>query len=168
MFAVNFTEILARYNGNVSHVLEAERPNDNWPRQMCTNGYWFNFTDIPYETAATEFGWVCENDTYGTWATSIFFVGAIVGGLLFGWVADRYGRVPALVFCNLTGFVGGIATAFSMNFWQFCLCRFLVGFAFDNCFTMMYILGELAGDCVRWWTNSLFKSTSEINIGEID
>lgn len=168
MFAVNFTEILARYNGNVSQVLEAERPNDNWPRQMCTNGYWFNFTDIPYETAATEFGWVCENDTYGTWATSIFFVGAIVGGLLFGWVADRYGRVPALVFCNLTGFVGGIATAFSMNFWQFCLCRFLVGFAFDNCFTMMYILGEFAGDCVRWWTNSLFKGPSEINIGEID
>lgn len=37
----------------------------------------------------------------------------------------------------------GVATAFSGSFWTFSLCRFLVGFAFDNCFTMMYILGKL-------------------------
>lgn len=37
----------------------------------------------------------------------------------------------------------GVSTAFVGNFWTFSLCRFLVGFAFDNCFTMMYILGKL-------------------------
>lgn len=36
----------------------------------------------------------------------------------------------------------GVSTAFSGTFWQFSLCRFFVGFAFDNCFTMMYILGK--------------------------
>lgn len=86
--------------------------------------------------------WVCENSTLPTLAQSIFFIGAIVGGLLFGWIADRFGRVPALAGCNIVGFIAGLLTAFTGNFWQFALCRFFVGFAFDNCFTMMYILGK--------------------------
>lgn len=65
-----------------------------------------------------------------------------VGGLLFGIIADRYGRIPALVGTNMLGFIGGIATAYSFNFISFAFSRFIVGFAFDNCFTMMYILGE--------------------------
>lgn len=85
---------------------------------------------------------MCENATKPALAQSIFFVGAIVGGLLFGWVADRFGRIPALVGCNLVGFVAGVLTAFSYDFWTFTICRFFLGFAFDNCFTMMYILGN--------------------------
>ncbi|KAJ8948973.1 hypothetical protein NQ318_022997, partial [Aromia moschata] len=84
--------------------------------------------------------WVCENSALPSTAQSVFFCGAILGGLVFGWIADRYGRIPALVGTNLTGFVGGVATAFCSSFWSFCVCRFLVGMAFDNCFTMMYIL----------------------------
>ncbi|XP_033363325.1 solute carrier family 22 member 8-like [Bombus vosnesenskii] len=87
-----------------------------------------------------QLGWVCQYDTLPTIAQSIFFIGAIFGGLIFGWVADQYGRIPALLGANLMGFLAGVATAFAGSFWQFTLCRFFVGFAFDNCFTMMYIL----------------------------
>lgn len=86
--------------------------------------------------------WVCDNAALPTIAQSVFFCGAIIGGLLFGWIADRFGRIPSLCGCNLLGFVAGCATAFTGSFWSFTLCRFLVGFAFDNCFTMMYILGK--------------------------
>lgn len=65
-----------------------------------------------------------------------------MGGLLFGWWADRYGRIPSLIACNLMGCAAGIITAYVQNFWQFAVVRFLMGFAFDNCFTMMYILGK--------------------------
>lgn len=61
----------------------------------------------------------------------------------FRWIADHYGRIPALAGCNIIGFIAGVSTAFVGNFWQFSLCRFFVGFAFDNCFTMMYILGTV-------------------------
>lgn len=131
MYAVNFTEILAK---------GIKVADSTWPTVPCRSGWSYNFTDVPYETVATEQNWVCDDAALPTYAQSIFFVGAIVGGLLFGWIADRFGRIPALVGCNLMGFGAGVGTAFSTNFWQFALFRFLIGFAFDNCFTMMYIL----------------------------
>ncbi len=52
----------------------------------------------------------------------------------------RYGRVPALVLANLLGAVGGALSVVSTNFWLFMMFRFITGMAFDNCFTMIYIL----------------------------
>ena len=65
-----------------------------------------------------------------------------MGGILLGYLADRFGRIPALILCNLIGAVAGIITTFSFNFPVFAFSRFLMGMAFDNCFTLMYILGE--------------------------
>ncbi|XP_055844858.1 carcinine transporter-like [Episyrphus balteatus] len=131
MYGVNFTEMLAK---------GIKVADPSWPIVPCQRGWTYNFTEIPYETVATEQNWVCDQAALPTYAQSIFFVGAIVGGLLFGWIADRFGRIPALIWSNMIGFAAGVATAFAGNFWQFALLRFLVGFAFDNCFTMMYIL----------------------------
>ncbi|XP_068621935.1 carcinine transporter-like [Battus philenor] len=117
-----------------------KQPDPSWPIRKCQDKWEFNFTDVPYETIASQLGWVCDKDNYGATAQSIFFCGAIVGGLLFGWIADKYGRIPALVGTNMTGFLAGVGTAFTNSFWSFCLCRFLVGLAYDNCFIIMYIV----------------------------
>ncbi|KAI5732557.1 hypothetical protein M8J76_001680 [Diaphorina citri] len=124
MYAVNYTHLLG------SGITKAD---PSWPIVECQHGWDYDHSDIPYTTIATE-------DTLSTWAQAFFFCGAIVGGLVFGWVADRFGRVPALVLTNLVGFIFGVITAFTKSFWQFALCRFFVGLSFDNCFTMMYIL----------------------------
>ncbi|XP_002035519.2 organic cation transporter protein [Drosophila sechellia] len=131
MYDVNYTEILAQ--GKVM-------ADPQWPRVKCRHGWSYNFTEIPYATVATEQNWVCDDAALPTYAQSIFFLGAIVGGLLFGWVADRFGRIPALIGTNMMGLLAGVGTAFVSNFWEFAIMRFFVGFAFDNCFTMMYIL----------------------------
>ncbi|XP_013176005.1 PREDICTED: organic cation transporter protein isoform X1 [Papilio xuthus] len=115
-------------------------PDDEWPTIPCAHGWEYNKSDVPYDTIASELDWVCEKDNLPATAQAIFFCGAIVGGLVFGWIADKYGRIPALVGTNLIGFTAGVGTAFCSTFWSFALCRFLVGLAFDNCFTMMYIL----------------------------
>lgn len=125
-----------------SEMAERTEPDPSWPIIKCKHGWEYNFTDIPYATVATDHDWVCDDGYLPTLSQSIYFLGAIVGGLLFGWIADRYGRIPALAGCNLVGFAAGVLTAYVDNFWQFAVCRFLVGFAFDNCFTMMYILGK--------------------------
>ncbi|XP_017137337.1 organic cation transporter protein isoform X1 [Drosophila miranda] len=131
MYDVNYTEIMAQ--GKVM-------ADPKWPKVKCRHGWSYNYTEIPYSTVATEQNWVCDDAALPTYAQSIFFLGAIVGGLLFGWVADRYGRIPALIGTNLIGLFAGVGTAFANSFWEFAAMRFFVGFAFDNCFTMMYIL----------------------------
>lgn len=100
--------------------------------------------------------WVCDKSYYPNLAQSIYYVGSICGGLLFGFIADNYGRIPALIGCNLFGAIAGMTTVFSNNFWQFALCRFFVGFAFDGCFAMLYILGETNNE-------SLTKSNNQSN-----
>ncbi|XP_068085199.1 organic cation transporter protein-like [Anabrus simplex] len=131
MFDVDYAHLVSE---NVTN------PSETWPVVPCRHGWEFDLSDIPYLSISAEYEWVCDNSALPSVATAVFFCGAILGGLIFGWVADRYGRIPALVGTNAIGFAAGVATCFVTNFWQFCICRFLVGLAFDNCFTMMYIL----------------------------
>ncbi|KAG4065765.1 hypothetical protein HA402_012443 [Bradysia odoriphaga] len=142
MYNVNYTEKL------LNNITEA---NPLWPIQSCIFGYEFDHSEIPYTTIATELGWVCESDALPTIAQSVFFLGAITGGIIFGWTADRFGRVPALIGANVVGGLAGIGTAFCHQFWSFTLCRYFAGFAFDNCYTLMYILAlEYVGP--KWRT----------------
>ncbi|XP_050294589.1 solute carrier family 22 member 13 [Anthonomus grandis grandis] len=131
MYDVNYTEIIQK---------GVKSADPSWKTIRCRSGWEYNTTEVPYSTIATENDWVCDNAALPSTAQSIFFCGAILGGLVFGWIADRWGRIPALVGTNLVGFIGGMATTMCASFWTFAACRFLVGMAFDNCFTMMYIL----------------------------
>ncbi|OWR51601.1 Ectonucleotide pyrophosphatase/phosphodiesterase family member 4 [Danaus plexippus plexippus] len=115
-------------------------PDSNWPVKKCEQQWEYNYTDVPYETIASQLDWVCDRDNYAATAQSVFFCGSIIGGLIFGWVADKFGRVPAILGTNMAGFLAGVGTAFANSFWSFCLCRFLVGLAYDNCFMVMYIV----------------------------
>lgn len=134
MYDVNYEQLIA---------LGITEANASWPISSCRQGWSYNFTDIPYATIATDLNWVCDDAALATYAQSIFFIGAIFGGLLFGWIADKFGRIPSMIACNVVGCLAGMATAYMETFWQFALMRFIVGFAFDNCFMIMYILGEL-------------------------
>lgn len=161
MYYVNYTEIL---NSGI------RTPNTSWPKTSCRHGWTFDYTNIPYASIAAEVGlehelyyipkqrmnfrktikeplifqleWVCDIEYYSSVAQSVFYIGSIVGGFIFGYMADNYGRVPALVACNGVGFIASIATAFCNSFWSFCLCRFIVGTAFDNCFNIIFIIGR--------------------------
>ena len=75
--------------------------------------------------------WVCEDDWRPNFAQSMFFAGSIVGSLLFGLLADRYGRLPVLVMSNILACGAGVATGFSKGFVDFVIYRFLVGMAYD-------------------------------------
>ena len=42
---------------------------------------------------------------------------------------------------NILGCIGGVGTIFTNDFWDFAICRFLVGMSVDSCFLMLYIIG---------------------------
>ncbi|KAJ8737900.1 hypothetical protein PYW08_000495 [Mythimna loreyi] len=73
----------------------------------CQHGWEFNKTEFAYPTIGSEMGWVCEQNSNQATAQSIFFVGSIVGGLIVGFIADRFGRIPAAVFSNIIGAIAG-------------------------------------------------------------
>jgi len=83
---------------------------------------------------------VCDEADKVPLAQALFFVGSIVGGITTGYIADRFGRVPAIVICNLVSAVAGIITAFSSNFAVFAFSRFLIGIGYPHCFVLVYIL----------------------------
>ena len=66
-------------------------------------------------------------DEVGAWISAVFLYGWMIGGLLFGPLADRIGRVRALAFT--TGLCGGamLATAFVPNHYILLLLRALTG-----------------------------------------
>ncbi|XP_035734489.1 carcinine transporter-like [Vespa mandarinia] len=130
------------YNVNYSEILNkgTTESDPNWPKVPCLNGWEYNYTMIPYASIATELSWVCERTFLSSAAQSAFFVGSIIGGLIFGYIADHYGRIPALVSCNAVGFFASVATAFCNSFWTFCLARLIVGTSFDNCFNILFII----------------------------
>lgn len=129
------------YSVNWSEVLTAGgQGNPEWNVIPCQYGWEFNKSEIPYPTIVSDLGWVCDRDSYQANAQAIFFLGSALGGFVVGWVADSFGRIPAVMVSNLFGAIGGIATAFVSDFLGFAICRFIVGMSYDNCLMMTYLL----------------------------
>ena len=57
--------------------------------------------------------------------TAFFLVGAATGGVVFGWIGDRFGRVRAMMFSVITYAVVSGACCFAATAWQLGLLRFV-------------------------------------------
>ena len=63
---------------------------------------------------------------WGDWFLAAFLLGGTAGGLLFGSLADRYGRKPIMIATILTYSVFAGLTYFAIELWQVALLRFFV------------------------------------------
>ena len=74
-----------------------------------------------------------EPETLGLTATEVglagssYIAGAILGALLFGHLADRYGRKRLFMVTLVIYVLGTLATSASVGFVSFAVCRFLTG-----------------------------------------
>ena len=102
-------------------------------------------------------------DTFATWATSIFLIGWAIGGIIFGVMGDRLGRVKTML---LTIFIYSIFTglsALSFGFWDFALYRFLTGLGVGGEFAVgVALLAEVMPDRARPHTLGLLQAFSAI------
>ena len=64
---------------------------------------------------------------FGGYATSIFLIGWATGGLFFGVLGDRWGRVKTMLATIIIYSIFTGISAFSRNFMEFCLWRFMTG-----------------------------------------
>lgn len=67
-----------------------------------------------------------DNTTAGT-LTSITLAGAFVGGLIFGTLADRFGRITMLTYSVIFFGLFTLCSAFAPNFWLMSIFRFMAG-----------------------------------------
>ncbi|XP_041564330.1 beta-alanine transporter isoform X2 [Drosophila elegans] len=132
------------YDTNYTKIHFAPNPsayiNTSLPTMPCKRGYVFEQDEKTYISATMEFGWLCDDDKYATYAQIIFFVGSILGALGYGYFADHCGRLAALVSSSFVALLGSFATSMSYDFFSFALSRFIVGTSYDTGFTMVYIL----------------------------
>ncbi|ALC44123.1 CG5592, partial [Drosophila busckii] len=130
MYDVNYTQLL---EDNVSIA------DKDWPKKHC-NDWVYDKKQVPYDTIAMQYNWVCDDYALGAYTVTIYFVGSIVGAIIFGYTTDHCGRIPALMLANTCGLVGGVLSAFCKGFSTFAGARFVVGMAYDYCCTPIYIL----------------------------
>jgi MFS family permease len=63
----------------------------------------------------------------GSWITAVFLLGWTVGGILFGWLGDRYGRVKAMAGSILLYSVFTGLSGMTQSWPELATCRFLTG-----------------------------------------
>lgn len=66
-------------------------------------------------------------DPQVTGAATVYLAGAVLGAIFFGWLTDRLGRKKLFMVTLATYSIATVCTAFSFNFWSFCLFRFFTG-----------------------------------------
>ncbi|MEV0195218.1 sugar porter family MFS transporter [Nonomuraea sp. NPDC050691] len=81
---------------------------------------------------------------------SVLLLGAVVGALSCGRIADRYGRRPLLAGLGVVFFVGIAAAAVANGYWMLMLGRFVMGLAVGGVSaTVPTYLGEMAPAQIR-------------------
>ena len=96
-------------------------------------------------------------------ATAIFMIGWALGGVLFGILGDRIGRVKTMTMTILTYSVFTGIVIFSRGMWDFSLYRFLCGFGVGGQFAVgVALVAEVVPPRARPYALGLVQATSAL------
>src|SRR5262245_53183058 len=100
---------------------------------------------------------------FAGYATSIFLIGWATGGLFFGVLGDRIGRVKTMMLTILLYSLFTGLSAFSQNFWQFAVFRFLTGLGVGGEFAVgVSLVAEVMPDKARPFALGLLQALSAV------
>ncbi|XP_063419083.1 solute carrier family 22 member 3-like [Mytilus trossulus] len=89
---------------------------------------------------ASEWDLVCSNAYLSRLATTIYFIGVMVGGLIFGYLADKFGRKKIMLVTLFTPVAIGVLTALVKSYYLFVGLRFLQGIFIQGLQTTTYVM----------------------------
>ncbi|XP_063001679.1 solute carrier family 22 member 6-A-like [Elgaria multicarinata webbii] len=99
--------------------------------EPCVDGWTYD-RSVFANTIVSEWDLVCDSRTMRQMAQSIYMAGVLIGSIILGGLADRFGRKAILVWSYLQMGAAGACTAFVPNFTAYCVLRFLCGMAMSG------------------------------------
>lgn len=72
---------------------------------------------------------VCDREGLRGFSQTIFMLGILIGNMVIGGLADKYGRRMPLCFAVTIQLVSGVFSSYTTNFWVFSISRFITAFA---------------------------------------
>ncbi|CAL1537057.1 unnamed protein product [Lymnaea stagnalis] len=108
--------------------------------QCTSRGQWRYKPVYDEKNIVSQFDLVCSDAYLANLATTLYFAGVMVGGVVFGDLADRFGRLPIMLFTLYSSTILGIIIAFSVNYVMFVVLRFINGILMQGLQTSAYTL----------------------------
>ncbi|MDF1825370.1 MAG: MFS transporter [Verrucomicrobiales bacterium] len=100
---------------------------------------------------------------YGEWFLGVFLLGGTIGGLLFGSMADRYGRRPIMIVTILMYSIFSGLTFFATELWHVTTLRFFVAMGVGGEWAVAAALvAEVFPRKARAQASSIFHASSVI------
>nr|XP_020498847.1 solute carrier family 22 member 13-like [Labrus bergylta] len=109
-------------------------------RVPCGHG-WVYSNETIQSTTVTEWDLVCDKAGLNSLGSTIYMSGLLVGSVVFGAMADRYGRRFVLLLSIALQTVFGVAVAFAPNFPVYVILRFTVGAMISGVIINAFVLG---------------------------
>lgn len=95
---------------------------------------------IAESTIVSEWNLVCSQAYLSRLATTIYFVGVMIGGLLFGYLADKFGRKPVMLVTLFAPIAIGVLIALVKSYYIFVSLRFVQGIFIQGLQTTTYVM----------------------------
>ncbi|KAK3925857.1 Organic cation transporter protein [Frankliniella fusca] len=124
------------------------------------------FDDTYYVSSrAIEWEMVCDKRWMEALAKSVYMSGLLVGAVLLGNQADRFGRKPVFMAAAVLQLVVGTLVAFVPDFWSFLVLRFLYGVGTVGTLSSSFVLiMEMVGPTYRTGFGMAFQSSFSVGI----
>ena len=102
--------------------------------------FWYTEEDPFTNTFVRKFDLVCSREYLRTLALSISGIGEMFGCLIFGYIADRFGRKLTLFSEGFLICIGGILTALATDVSMVIVGRFISGTSTINFYSTAFVL----------------------------
>ncbi|KAI1725160.1 sugar transporter domain-containing protein [Ditylenchus destructor] len=119
--------------------------NQSTDTNGCPNGYIFDHSEMNW-SALERWEIVCDWHVLKAVIQSLYYIGQMIGSLVFGFLGDRIGRKKVFIIAILIQIVAGAGMAVAPNWIVYSIMRIAVGSAHPGIFVIAVVIGmELVG-----------------------